>query len=81
MSNFKIDIKRFETTHNIKFFEYFPSVKNDLKELVDDELVSISDEQLLVSDTGTMLIRNIAMVFDAYLKKIPEEQRRFSKTV
>jgi len=30
---------------------------------------------------GTLLIRNIAMAFDAYLKRIPESKRRFSKTV
>lgn len=81
MSNFKLDIARFEQTHSIKFFEYFPTVKDDLKEFVDDELVSIDDKHIYISDTGTMIIRNIAMVFDAYLKKIPEEQRRFSKTV
>jgi oxygen-independent coproporphyrinogen-3 oxidase len=81
MSNFKIDIKRFENNFDIKFFEYFGNVKEDLKEFIDDGLVSIDDSSLDVSQTGTMLIRNIAMVFDAYLKKIPVEQRRFSKTV
>jgi oxygen-independent coproporphyrinogen-3 oxidase len=34
-----------------------------------------------VSQTGTMLIRNICMPFDAYLNKIPEDKRRFSKTI
>jgi oxygen-independent coproporphyrinogen-3 oxidase len=81
MSNFKIDIKRFENSHNVEFFSYFDNIKSDLSEFVDDELVHISDEAIKVSETGTMLIRNIAMVFDAYLKKIPESKRRFSKTV
>jgi oxygen-independent coproporphyrinogen-3 oxidase len=81
MSNFKIDIKRFEKEHNLNFFEYFPNVKSDLKEFEDDYLLSISDDFIEVGETGSMLIRNIAMVFDAYLQKIPEEKRRFSKTV
>jgi oxygen-independent coproporphyrinogen-3 oxidase len=81
MSNFKIDVKRFENNHQIEFYKYFDNVKSDLQELVNDNLVTITDESISVSETGTMLIRNIAMVFDAYLKKIPEDKRRFSKTV
>ena len=41
----------------------------------------IKKDKIEVSSTGTMLIRNIVMPFDAYLQKIPEEKRRFSKTV
>jgi oxygen-independent coproporphyrinogen-3 oxidase len=81
MSNFKIDIKRFEKEHKLNFFEYFPNVKNDLKEFEEDELLIISDNNIIVNETGSMLIRNIAMAFDAYLQKIPEEKRQFSKTV
>ena len=41
----------------------------------------MSDEKIEVNQTGSMLIRNICMPFDAYLNKIPEEKRRFSKTI
>jgi oxygen-independent coproporphyrinogen-3 oxidase len=81
MSNFKIDIKRFEREHNLNFFEYFPNLKADLKEFEDDYLLSINQDFIEVGETGSMLIRNIAMAFDAYLSKIPEDKRRFSKTV
>jgi|GEM_PF-6434950 len=54
-----------------------------LSPFVEEELVNIDKEgkKILVNTTGTLLIRNIVMPFDAYLKKIPEELRRFSKTV
>ncbi len=81
MSNFKLDIKRVEKEFGIDFKEYFADGLEGLKEFEDEELVSVSDDAITVSPTGTMLIRNIAMNFDAYLKKIPESKRRFSKTV
>ena len=79
MSNFALDIKAIENEFGINFFEYF---KKDLKELDElREFVKISDDKISVSETGMLIIRNIAMCFDAYLKKIPENLRRFSKTV
>jgi oxygen-independent coproporphyrinogen-3 oxidase len=81
MSNFKLNVKNIEKRFGICFFDYF---KDDLKELssfIEDGLVSVDKEFLRVSDTGSLLIRNICMPFDAYLKKTPEESRRFSKTV
>jgi len=81
MSNFSLDIKRVEKEFGIDFREYFKDGLEGLKEFESEELVSVGDDFIKVSPTGTMLIRNIAMNFDAYLKKIPEEKRRFSKTV
>ena len=79
MSNFALDIKAVEAKFDIKFFEYF---KDDLVELENlSEFVTITPEKISVNETGTLIIRNIAMCFDAYLKKIPENLRRFSKTV
>lgn len=43
--------------------------------------MQVERDKITVSTTGTLLIRNIVMPFDAYLKKIPEAKRRFSKTV
>lgn len=81
MSNFSLNIKRVEEEFNINFKEYFDDALEALKEFKDAELVKISDDKIEVSQTGTMLIRNICMPFDAYLNKIPEEKRRFSKTI
>jgi oxygen-independent coproporphyrinogen-3 oxidase len=51
-----------------------------MQEFVDDGLVTISDDKIEVSKTGTMLIRNIVLPFDEYFKRM-KNQKAFSKTV
>ncbi|MBF7071172.1 oxygen-independent coproporphyrinogen III oxidase [Aliarcobacter butzleri] len=81
MSNFSLNIKRVEEEFKINFKEYFDDAIKALKEFEDAQLLKITDNKIEVSQTGSMLIRNICMPFDAYLNKIPEEKRRFSKTI
>ncbi|MCT7619063.1 oxygen-independent coproporphyrinogen III oxidase [Aliarcobacter butzleri] len=81
MSNFSLNIKRVEEEFKINFKEYFNDAIKALKEFEDAQLLKITDNKIEVSQTGSMLIRNICMPFDAYLNKIPEEKRRFSKTI
>ncbi|MBZ7941381.1 oxygen-independent coproporphyrinogen III oxidase [Campylobacter molothri] len=79
MANFKLDIKKVEEEFNIKFKEYF---KEDLKALKEyEDFLNISENDIKVNETGVLLIRNIAMCFDAYMKNISEEKKVFSKTV
>ena len=63
------------------FKEYFDDALKALEEFEQAELITVGDEKIEVSQTGTMLIRNICMPFDAYLNNIPEDKRRFSKTI
>ena len=83
MSNFKLDISKVEKKFKIDFFDYFSDAIEELNSFVEEGLIEIDrvNKKITVSPTGTLLIRNISMPFDAYLKKIPEEKRRFSKTV
>ncbi|MGM0519724.1 MAG: oxygen-independent coproporphyrinogen III oxidase [Campylobacterota bacterium] len=81
MSNFSLNITRVEQNFNIDFNDYFADAIEALQEFVDAQLVEITNDKIQVSQTGTMLIRNICMPFDAYLNKIPEHKRRFSKTI
>ncbi len=81
MSNFKLDIKRFESLYDFSFKAYFSDELKALKEFEEAGLVSISDEKIEVSPTGTMLIRNIVMPFDAYMKAHTSSAKTFSKTV
>jgi oxygen-independent coproporphyrinogen-3 oxidase len=46
-----------------------------------DGLVTIEDESLSVTPRGQILLRNVAMVFDAYLARTPVDGRRFSRTL
>jgi oxygen-independent coproporphyrinogen III oxidase len=43
-----------------------------------DGLIELSESGFRVSDTGRLLIRNLAMIFDVYLR---DSERRFSRTV
>ena len=81
MSNFKLNITKIEEEFGIEFGKYFADALIALKPFEEEGLVAVNDDKITVSTTGTLLIRNIVMPFDAYLQKIPESKRRFSKTV
>ncbi|EAW7551756.1 oxygen-independent coproporphyrinogen III oxidase [Campylobacter coli] len=79
MANFRLDIKAIEKEFKINFKEYF---KEDLKALEEyKEFIDLNENFILVNETGVLLIRNIAMCFDAYMKNISEDKKVFSKTV
>jgi oxygen-independent coproporphyrinogen-3 oxidase len=81
MANFSLDIKKVEKKFNINFKKYFSDALNVLKEFEEAELLTINKNRINVNQTGSMLIRNISMPFDAYLNNIPEDKRQFSKTI
>ena len=81
MSNFKLDIKRFEKLFNIDFKTYFADAIEALQPFAEEELLTIDDNYIECSQTGTLLIRNIAMPFDAYMKHHVANKKTFSKTV
>lgn len=81
MSNFKLDIERFERLYGVKFGEYFADAIEALKPFETDGLLTITPASIECSVTGTLLIRNIAMPFDAYMKRHASSDKAFSKTV
>ncbi|MGZ5207705.1 MAG: oxygen-independent coproporphyrinogen III oxidase [Sulfuricurvum sp.] len=81
MSNFKLDIGRFEKLYNVKFGEYFADALEELKPFEADGLLTITPSLIECSPTGTLLIRNIAIPFDAYMKRHASNTKTFSKTV
>ncbi len=81
MSNFKLDIKRFEKLYNVNFKDYFADAIEALAPFVEEDLLILNDEKIECSQTGTLLIRNICMPFDAYMKKHVASKKTFSKTV
>lgn len=79
MANFYLDIEMIEKEFNIDFFKYF---KEDLVNLDEyRDFIQIDTKMIKINETGVLLIRNIAMCFDAYLKKIDEDKKVFSKTL
>ncbi len=78
--HFKLDITQFEIDNNIEFKSYFEDEINQLAPMHNDGLLELSDKHITVTSKGRLLIRNICMVFDRYLKK-PEQNKRFSKAI
>jgi oxygen-independent coproporphyrinogen-3 oxidase len=81
MSNFKLDINRFNEKFDVVFAEYFSDAIEALKPFAEEELLSMDENKIECSQTGTLLIRNICMPFDAYMKKHAANKKTFSKTV
>ncbi len=77
--HFELDFKDIETRFKINFSEYFSAELAHIKIMQADSLLELSDEKILVLPEGKMLIRNICMVFDVYLKE--NKTQRFSKTI
>ncbi|MGM0701734.1 MAG: oxygen-independent coproporphyrinogen III oxidase [Pseudomonadota bacterium] len=67
-----------EGRHDIDFRDTFADALAQLTEMQDDGLIAIREDALEVLPAGRLMMRNLAMAFDAYLK--PEENR-YSRTV
>ncbi|MDR0665349.1 MAG: oxygen-independent coproporphyrinogen III oxidase [Helicobacteraceae bacterium] len=81
MGSFSLDFAAIEAEFGINFERYFASDLEALARLEADELLSIANRRITVGDTGRLLIRNIVMHFDDYLRKTSPQNRRFSKSV
>lgn len=69
MCDMELDFASLGKTLNIDFTKYFAKELCDLFPLEEDGLIELSQERLTVTDLGRLLIRNIAVVFDAYTGK------------
>jgi oxygen-independent coproporphyrinogen-3 oxidase len=71
-----------ENEFAISFDEYFAPELDRLKSSRDEGLVVLEPEQIRVTPLGRIFIRNVAMVFDRYLREQQMDQRQlFSKTL
>ncbi|CAM5580600.1 Coproporphyrinogen-III oxidase OS=Stutzerimonas stutzeri OX=316 GN=hemN PE=3 SV=1 [Stutzerimonas stutzeri] len=79
MCHGRIDYAAVERKHGINFREYFADSLAQLAEHVADGLVELRDDALILLPQGQLMMRNVAMAFDAYLGG--EQRGRFSRTV
>lgn len=79
ISHFHLNFAKIETQWKVNFKEYFAKEMVNLQPMVEDGLIGLTEDDLYVSAKGRLLIRNICMVFDAYLK--PGAENRFSKVI
>lgn len=78
--HFQLDIRKIEQQYGIIFADYFAEDLNLLKPLVIDQLARVTDQQITVSRKGRLLIRNICMCFDRYMRNIARKQQ-FSRVI
>ncbi len=67
--------------HGIDFRSYFASEIAALAPMVADGLAEFADPGLRVLPAGRLLLRHLAMAFDAYLPAAQASQQRFSKAI
>jgi len=77
--NFKLTFSMIEQQHSIKFSEYFAQEIEDLKDMEKDGLLTMDSGSVTVATAGRLLIRNVCMVFDRYLRE--KQIQNFSKVI
>ena len=79
MCHARLDIAAFESRHALNFATYFATALEHLQQVQDDGLVEVDAARILVTPRGRLLLRNIAMCFDAYIGA--EMPARHSSTI
>jgi oxygen-independent coproporphyrinogen-3 oxidase len=77
--HFELNYARIEQTFNIRFCDYFAAELEALKAMQADGLLDVGAQSMVVRPVGKLLIRNICMVFDTYLRAAHKQQ--FSKVI
>ena len=79
MCNLGVNFIKIEELFGIDFREYFSEELENLRELEEDGLIEVREDSIRILPPGRLLIRNVAMVFDAYLKT--KKELKFSRTI
>lgn len=78
--HFSLNFAHIETKFNINFNDYFAAEIQRYQTMVNDGLIQMDQRSIQVNPKGQLLIRNICMVFDRYIK--PDQQTsNFSKLI
>ncbi|MGA7799878.1 MAG: oxygen-independent coproporphyrinogen III oxidase [Gammaproteobacteria bacterium] len=77
--NFRLDLAAVESSHDISFRDYFAEERDALRIMEQDGLLRMDNDSIEVLPRGRLLIRNICMVFDRYLRA--GGGQRFSKVI
>ncbi|MGD0491529.1 MAG: oxygen-independent coproporphyrinogen III oxidase [Steroidobacteraceae bacterium] len=67
MCNGSIDVATVERRHGIRFDGYFADELDRLRGLQADGLVELGNGRIVLTPAGRLLMRSVAMTFDAYL--------------
>jgi len=81
MCDLELDKRQIEKKFDINFEEYFRNDIPKLDEFIREGLLTNDADKIRVIGSGILIIRNIAMCFDAYLEEMMRTKPVFSKTV
>jgi oxygen-independent coproporphyrinogen-3 oxidase len=77
--HFTLDFATVEKHYGIVFADYFATELNEIADMQADGLLALNASGIQVKPAGRLLIRNICMVFDRYLRQ--QSTQRFSKVI
>jgi len=77
--HFEVRFEPLERKYGFRFREHFADELQRLEGMQADGLLELHHDRIVVTATGRFLIRNICMVFDAYLQR--DGKATFSRTV
>lgn len=77
--NFSLRFADIEEKFDINFADYFELELKELQTMAEDGLLTMSEGVVDVAPAGRLLIRNVCMVFDKYLRQSSSQQ--FSKVI
>jgi oxygen-independent coproporphyrinogen-3 oxidase len=77
--HFVLDFAKLEAQWGIRFADYFADEVKQLQTMADDGLLELDEKGIRVMPRGRLLIRNICMVFDYYLKQ--KNDTKFSRVI
>ena len=82
MCNFRLDFARVQERFGVAYSDYFAAEHELLDTFIDDKLVLVDKDGVRVTPLGRTFVRNIAMVYDAYLKADRQSTAgTFSRTI
>ena len=81
MCHLEIDKRGIESKFGIDFADHFADDIPKLNTFIDEGLLENAPDKIRIIGSGILIIRNVAMCFDAYLEKMMREKPVFSKTV
>jgi oxygen-independent coproporphyrinogen-3 oxidase len=81
MCDMELSVIDVESRFGIEFDDYFSDALKKLREFIKSGFIVVDRDKYKVVDNGRLIIRNIAMCFDAYLEKMNAEKPIFSRTV
>ncbi|OYV01607.1 MAG: oxygen-independent coproporphyrinogen III oxidase [Burkholderiales bacterium PBB5] len=76
----RVEFESIELAHLIRMRDYFKTELDDLRELQDMGLVTLTPDALQVTATGWYFVRAVAMVFDRHLRA-DQVRERFSRII